>query len=166
MSYVYKVVSLETFLEQKKDLKIFTTDFSEMGNGVAYALEVLINYYAEDGWEYVISENIDAAYFKTTGAAVFEGLFKSASVNGPRPVYIFRKELTFEEKVKIKEKSEIKIKELQSDAKSKGLVNADLVGTADSKCPSCSALIRSVDTECWKCKADFGPHSSWRPERL
>lgn len=33
-------------------------------------------------------------------------------------------------------------------------------------CPNCSArLYRPADPRCWKCKADFGPGSAWKPTK-
>ena len=166
MKYTYKVVSLEGFLSQQKKLKTFTTSFDEAANGVANAVEILINFYAEDGWEYVMSEQFDAGFFKTAGAAIFDGLFANSTPHGPRPVFIFRKMLSIEELEEKKKEDEERINKIRDDSKNKGLTNTEMVETADAKCPNCEALLNAKDSACWKCKADFGPFSSWRPVKI
>jgi hypothetical protein len=166
MKYTYKVVSLEGFLSQQKELRTSVASFDEAANGVANALEILINFYAEDGWEYVMSEQFDVNFFKTTGAAVFEALFPNAATNGPRPVFIFRKMLSIEELEEKKKQDEERVKKIRDDSKNKGLTNTEMVETADAKCPSCEALLNAKDAACWKCQADFGPFSSWRPVKI
>lgn len=169
MKYTYKVVSLESFLQQEKDLKIFSTDYYEASGLVAKAVEFLLNHYAEDGWQYVGAQDFDGDYFKTAGAAFFEGLLGkySGSVGGgPRPVFIFRKELSIEEQARKSVEQEVRVQEARSQAAAKGDLKEEIAAVADAQCPNCDSLIMSSDHECWKCKANFEPGSNWRPKRL
>ena len=180
----YKIISLETFMElpeiksrhNKSAFEVGDSDLSR-SNGVVNFLQFMFDYMGESGWEYVgitkaHSQRVDL-YVNGRGLGSFlkgvvhelgskEGL--NISNEGIIEAYIFVRKSNHAGAVE-RVNDTVAVKSNQSSVELPK-VKEESEGPADSKCPSCSALIRRVDLECWKCKADFGPHSSWRPERF
>jgi hypothetical protein len=94
MKFIYKTVSLAQFLKDNKDARIGMANTAPnqagLANQASMAIERLINYYAQQGWEYVRSEEFYADFFKSGLKIFFDEMGKTN--NNPRlQMFIFRK---------------------------------------------------------------------------
>lgn len=160
MKYIYKTVSLEDFLSSHDAARIGVMDWQTqkgMAKKASKAIESLINYYAEDGWEYVRSEEFRADFFKSGMASFFN------DKNNPLlQMFIFRQERTDELIEKLKHKTINQNTNDENNKVVKGIQPKD----TNAKCPCCESLINSQDESCWKCNASFDQYSSWKPKPI
>lgn len=134
MKYTYKVVSVDEFVRGEgshskgkaigADKAFLATEDSYASN-MRELLDYLLNYFADDGWEYWQTAEFNPQSMKTTGAKVTQALVGklSSSVLGAGtggalnnevykyPMVIFRKSMTDEEFDLIKEEREKEYKE-------------------------------------------------------
>lgn len=164
MRYLYKTVSLAGFLSQQKNVRIGAAAGDvEMAKTAASAIEMLINTYAKDGWEYVRSEEFRADYFKSGAALFFDGMFKIMSANPFLQVFVFRQEYTqeLEERLNLSV-GEDNVERLGGNISQRATQPTDV----NASCPNCESLINDASESCWKCKAIFDFSSTWKPIRL
>ena len=86
-------------------------------------------------------------------------LFSKSSTAPQVTLVIFRKEFTEELAKKIAEEAE---QDMNSKIKNK-VIKGQMPMDADHLCPNCNSKVNSRDDSCWKCNADFGERSAWRP---
>ena len=100
MKYIYKTVSLAQFLDINPSSGInWVANAGYLGhaNKAAEATELLLNKMAEDGWEFVKLEEIEAEYFKKDDGSFLESLAGKAGKYNPSIVlFIFKQEFTQE----------------------------------------------------------------------
>jgi hypothetical protein len=165
--YAYKVVSLEKFISENRNLRINPSASAEMSQAISEIVEALLNCYADDGWEYWRSEEFESDTFKSAAGLFFDGLSKALTkglqTSGLHQVFIFRRALTDQEAAQKDAEAQSRIQFEREKAVSERGIKAEVAATADAKCPNCDSLLKRTDTECWRCKASFGEGSTWRP---
>jgi hypothetical protein len=153
MSYRYKTLP---FIGENKN--------SLDPNLIADQLNKAINLNSIDGWEFYTINNVNI-YVE---AGCFSAMFGAKSYEKRFDMLVFRKLLNSPANHSPAQDRE-KNKAQNAQVGKSGLSEFDIKSkpeayqNPDAQCPNCESLILLNSTSCWKCKAEFGENSAWKP---
>jgi hypothetical protein len=128
-------------------------------------VEHMLNYYAEDEWEFWRVEKFSPQIFKSITAAVVGALFKIGDGDEQAvPIIIFRKECTPEYLAKLAEQDRVKVESATRDKiAAEEQERQRIAARQPAICPDCSGVIY-MDTEaCNHCNAWLGSGAKKKP---
>ena len=134
-------------------------------NLIANQLNKAINTNSSDGWEFYKINNVNI-YVE---AGCLPAMFGAKSYEKRFDMLVFRKLINSPSNHPlIQDQEKINNAKNVEDGKS-GLSDLNIKKkpeapeNPDAKCPNCKSLILLNSTSCWKCKAEFGENSAWKP---